>query len=144
MPIISTSHKGSRCILIFSHTELIAPKVLQTSHVRRLYTARIKDLLIKKNKICNLDPTQPARRQKSLTKPDPTQPNPSQPNPIHGRTDPCPSLRQRMHLSATLPGQARAGTRPSPSASIQRLSVPTQRYNAILLHDCFVKEQEEE
>jgi len=98
----------------------------------------------KKNKICNLDPTQPARRQKSLTKPDPTQPNPSQPNPIHGRTDPCPSLRQRMHLSATLPGEARAGTRPSPSASIQRLSVPTQRYNAILLHDCFVKEQEEE
>ena len=25
----------------------------------------------------------------------------------------------------------------------QRLSVPIQRYNAILLHDCFVKEEEE-
>ena len=27
--------------------------------------------------------------------------------------------------------------------SFQRLSVPIQRYNAILLHDCFVKEEEE-
>ena len=26
----------------------------------------------------------------------------------------------------------------------QRLSVVIQRYNAILLHDCFVKEEEEE
>jgi len=38
----------------------------------------------------------------------------------------------------------RSGDEIEISFSFQRLSVLIQRYNAILLHDCFVKEEEEE